>query len=73
MCRNLTFPLPSFQMNDSDISQFINSFEDFMNHAQVEELHYQVRQAAEDYAQMFYERKAAELEITVDYYIQEFI
>jgi hypothetical protein len=50
--------------------ELMNAFEDFMNHAQVEELHYQ---AAEDYAQMFYERKAAELEITVDYYIAEFV
>ena len=53
--------------------EIVNAFEDFMKHAQSEELHYQAKQAAEDYAQMFYERKAAELEVTVDYYIQEFI
>ena len=53
--------------------EIVNAFEDFMKHAQSEELHYHAKQAAEDYAQMFYERKAAELEVTVDYYIQEFV
>lgn len=60
-------------MNDEDILQFMNAFEDFQKHAAVEMFCAEGRQAASDYTQNFYEQKAAELEITVDYYIQEFV
>jgi hypothetical protein len=60
-------------MNDSDISQFINSFEDFMKHAEEEIDSYLKWQEARSYTTSYYEQKAAELEVTVDYYLAEFV
>jgi len=53
--------------------QFLSVFEDFMNHAE-ENIHsYEQWKEAEEYTNEFYERKAAELEVTVDYYMAEFL
>ena len=60
-------------MNQKDISQFMNAFEDFIKHAEVEQFNHEAWVSAQQYTQNLYEQKAAELEITVDYYIQEFI
>lgn len=60
-------------MNEEDISQFMNSFEDFMHHAEVEQFNHEAWTSAQQYTHTFYEQKAAELEVTVDYYIQEFV
>jgi len=61
------------KMNDQDIEQFLKAFDDFMQHAE-ENIHsYEQWKEAEEYANQFYERKAAELEVTVDYYISEFV
>jgi hypothetical protein len=61
------------EMNDQDIEQFLKAFDDFMQHAE-ENIHsYEQWKEAEEYANKFYERKAAELEVTVDYYMQEFL
>jgi hypothetical protein len=60
-------------MNDQDINQFINAFDDFMKHSETEIDSYLKWQEARSYTNSFYEQKAAELEITVDYYIQEFV
>lgn len=60
-------------MNDEDIKQFMTAFEDFMKHAETEIDSHQKWEEARNYTEMFYEQKAAELEITVDYYIQEFV
>lgn len=60
-------------MENQEIEEFTKAFEDFMKHSEVEQLYYEGRKAAEDYAQMFIEQKAAELEITVDYYLAEFV
>ena len=60
-------------MNDEDILQFMNAFEDFMKHAEVEQFNHEAWVSAQQYTTDFYEQKAAELEITVDYYIQEFL
>lgn len=60
-------------MNDEDIAQFMKAFEDFMEHASVEEQNYVRREAARKYTKSYYETKAAELEVTVDYYISEFV
>ena len=60
-------------MNDEDIKQFMTAYHDFMQHAEVQELYYEGRKAAEQYANMFLEQKAAELEVTVDYYLSEFV
>lgn len=71
-------------MNKKDIQQFINAFQDFMKHAEVEQLHYEAKRAYLEYENRNkkttvqdemneLERKAAELEVTVDYYIAEFM
>lgn len=60
-------------MNDNEIFQFVNAFKDFMKHAQIQEVYHNHREEVRQYAEMFIEQKAAELEITVDYYIQEFM
>lgn len=60
-------------MNYEEIKQFMTAFEDFMEHAESEIDFYQKREEARTYAEMFYEQKAAELEITVDYYLAEFV
>ena len=80
MCRNLTSPLPSFQMNDSDINQFIKALKDFIKHTEVEEPDYQStmaygnsRKTAQKTVHDEIEKKAAELEVTVDYYLAEFM
>lgn len=60
-------------MNQEDIQQFVSAYQDFMQHAEVEELYHEGREMAKQYTELFYEQKAAELEITVDYYISEFV
>ena len=47
-------------------------FRSFMQHASVEEQNYVRREAARKYTKNFYETKAAEMKVSVDYYIQEF-
>ena len=60
-------------MNEEDIKQFTCAFEDFMKHAE-ESIHsYDEWKEAEEYTNQFYEQKASELQITVDYYMQEFL
>ena len=60
-------------MNDEDIKQFMTAFEDFMKHADVEVQNYVRREAARKYTKSFFERQAAEMKVSVDYYIQEFV
>ena len=60
-------------MNDEDIKQFMTAFEDFMKHASVEEQNYIRREAARKYTKSYYETKAAEMNVPVDYYISEFV
>lgn len=60
-------------MNYEEIVQFMNAFEDFIEHAEVEQFNHEAWSSAQQYTNHFYEQKAAELEITVDYYIQEFV
>lgn len=60
-------------MNDEDITQFLKAFEDFMNHSETEIDSFQKWEEAKQYTELFYEQKAAELEITVDYYLAEFV
>jgi len=60
-------------MNDEDINQFLTAFEDFMNHAETEIDAHSKWQEAQQYTEQFYEKKAAELDITVDYYMSEFL
>jgi len=60
-------------MNDEDISQFLSAFSDFMKHSEEQIDSYQQWEEAKNYTQLLYESKAAEFNVTVDYYIQEFI
>lgn len=60
-------------MNNEDIKQFMTAFKDFMKHSETEIESHQKREEAKEYTKMFYEQKAAELEITVDYYMSEFV
>jgi hypothetical protein len=60
-------------MNDEDIQQFMNAFEDFMKHSDVEQYNHSAWTQARQYTQSFYEKQAAELNVNVEYYIQEFV
>lgn len=60
-------------MNDEDLKQFIIAFQDFMKHADVEIENHVQYQEARQYTQGYFETKAAELEVTVDYYMAEFV
>ena len=60
-------------MNEEDIQQFLSSFADFMKHAEDNIHSYEQWKEAEEYTNQFYEMKAAELEVTVDYYVAEFV
>lgn len=60
-------------MSDADIQEFMLAFEDFMKHADVEIQNYVRREAARNYTKSYFEKKAAELEVSVDYYISEFV
>ena len=60
-------------MNDEDMRQFLIAFDDFMNESTLEQKN-QIRwESARQYTKGFYEKRAAELEVTVDYYMQEFV
>ena len=60
-------------MNDEDMRQFLIAFDDFMNESTLEQKN-QIRwESARQYTRGFYEKQAAELEVTVDYYMQEFV
>jgi len=70
-------------MNKDDIKQFIRAFVDFNKHAEVQELYHDAKQSYLEYemrrqeSKMIIEneieKKAAELEVTVDYYMEEFM
>lgn len=60
-------------MNEQDVEMFMKAFDDFMEHADVEMQNYIRREAVRKYNQSSLEHKAAEMEVTVDYYMQEFM
>ena len=60
-------------MNDEDIRQFLQSFSDFMKHSDTEIQKHEDYLKAKEYTTSLLEKKAAELEVTVDYYMQEFM
>ncbi len=60
-------------MNDEEIRQFLQSFSDFMKHSETEIQKHDDYLKAKEYTNNLLEKKAAELEITVDYYMQEFL
>ncbi len=66
-------------MNDSDIQQFISAFKDFMKHSEENIDSHNRWEEARHYVvngnrrMNSLEKKAAELEVTVDYYMAEFL
>jgi hypothetical protein len=67
-------------MSNEEILQFVNAFEDFMKHAEMEESNFHQRSEYEQYrkeSKMIIENKieklAAFYEVTVDYYMAEFL
>ncbi len=60
-------------MTDEEIKAFMKDFEAFMDRADVEIQNYFAREAHRKYLQGYYEIEAAKHEVTVDYYMQEFI
>jgi hypothetical protein len=72
MTANLPFDKEQL-MNEQDIEMFMKSFDDFMNHADVEMQNYVRREAVRKFNQTSLEQKAAEMEVTVDYYMSEFM
>jgi hypothetical protein len=74
-------------MNDEDIQQFMNAFEDFMKHADLELTKYAYESPdggktvyRREHGSMnrelmgdIYEQKASELDVSVDYYVSEFL
>ena len=70
-------------MNKDDIKQFIRAFVDFSKHAEAQEMYHNAKQEYLQYElrkeqskmiiESEIEQKAAELEVTVDYYMEEFM
>ena len=67
-------------MSNEEILQFVNAFEDFMKHAEMEESNFYQRSEYEQYrkeSKMIIENEienlAAFYEVTVDYYMEEFM
>ena len=60
-------------MNKQQILEFLKAFQDFMNHAETEEFLYETRSLADQVISSEIEQKAAELEVTCDYYMMEFM
>ena len=70
-------------MNKDDIKAFIKAFVDFSKHAEVQEMYHNAKQdylqyeLRKEHSKMVIEneieQKAAELEVTVDYYMAEFM
>jgi len=67
-------------MNNKDLQQFIEAFDDFMKHFETEELYYEGRKVYENHKaeakrilEQEIEVKAEELKVSSDYYIMEFM
>lgn len=67
-------------MSNEEITQFVNAFEDFMKHAEVEESNFHQRSEYEQYrkeskviVENEIEKLASKYEVTCDYIIQEFM
>jgi hypothetical protein len=67
-------------MSNEEILQFVNAFEDFMKHAEMEESNFRQRSEYEQYqkeSKVIIENEIEKLadfyEVTCDYIIQEFI
>lgn len=61
------------ELTNQEIEQFLNSFCDFMKHADEEICSFEQREEARMYIEEWIEKRASELEVTCDYYMQEFM
>jgi hypothetical protein len=68
------------EMNNHDLQEFIEAFDDFMKHFEAEELYYEGRMVYENHraeAKRIQEQEiealAEKYEVTVDYYMAEFM
>ena len=67
-------------MNNKDLQKYIEAFDDFMKHFEAENLYYEGRMVYENHnaeakriKEQEIEKEASRLEITVDYYLAEFV
>ena len=60
-------------MNDEDIRQFLTAFSDFMKHSDTEIQKHEDYLKAKEYTNNFLEEQAKKYEVTVDYYMAEFL
>jgi hypothetical protein len=74
-------------MSEEDVMKLVKAYEDFMKNSDVKELRHEIHTAKhhiivdgveveipdEDQLISSYEEKAAELDVTVDYYMEEFL
>ena len=67
-------------MNNKDLQKYIEAFDDFMKHFEAENLYYEGRKVYENHnaeakriQEQEIEKEASRLEITVDYYLAEFV
>lgn len=67
-------------MNNQDLQSFIEAFDDFMKHFEAEELYYEGRMVYENHRaeskriqEQEIESLAKKYEVTVDYYMAEFM
>jgi len=61
------------KLTNQEIEQFLNSFCDFMKYADEEIRSFEQREEARMYIEEWIEKRASELEVTCDYYMQEFM
>jgi len=60
-------------MSEEELEQFEKALETFMEYASVEELNYLRRESTRKYNQSYYQSKADELKVSIDYYMKEFV
>jgi len=61
------------ELTAQEIAEFMTAFRDFMKHADEEIDAYEKREEARMYIEEWIEKRASELEVTCDYYMQEFM
>jgi hypothetical protein len=61
------------ELTAQEIAEFMTAFRDFMVYADEEIDAYKKREEARKYIEQEIEQKAAEMEVTVNYYMEEFM
>ena len=60
-------------MSNEEIKTFITTFKSYMERASVSELNYLRRESNRKYRQMYYTNQAKKHQVSLDYYLSEFI